>query len=189
MSEGPHSIGAALAEAQTIIAAAEERAAKLVSDAKANADEIRAKAYSEGLVAGESASAAAAIRMIEDLSALRQSASREAAKLAVAICRSVLSLQAEIDPTIVQSAAERALSQSIVGGELQILANTNDVKALEAIKDKLKLFTGGAVISILGDDQIERGGCIIRTEFGEIDASLAALIDGISQKLGISNGR
>lgn len=189
MSDSPQSIGAALAEAQTIISAAEERAAKLVADAKAAADEIRSKAFNEGLAAGESASAQAAIRMIEDLSALRQTASREAAKLAVAICRSVLAAEAELDAKIVQSAAERALSQSIVGGELQIIANPKDVQALDAIRDKLKLFTGGAVITIVGDDQIERGGCLVRTEFGEIDASLSALLAGISQKLGITDGR
>lgn len=189
MSESPHSIGAALAEAQTIIAAAEERAAKLVADAKANAEELRNKAYNEGLTAGESASASAAVRMIEDLSMLRQTASREAAKLAIAICRSLLAAHAEIDQTLVQSAAERALSQSIVGGDMQIVVNSAEVKAIEGIREKLKLFTGGAQLVVIADDQIERGGCIVRTEFGEIDASLSALLNGISQKLGISNGR
>ena len=189
MSESPQSIGAALAEAQAIISAAEERAAKLVAEAKASAEDVRKKAYQEGLASGESASASAAIRMIADLGLLRQSASREAAKLAIAVCRSVLSSQAEIDQTLVQTAAERALSQSIVGGELQIVVHTKDVKALESIKDKLKLLTGGASIAIVPDNEIEQGGCIIRTEFGEIDASLSALLDGISQKLGIDNGR
>lgn len=189
MDDRPQTVGAALTEAQTIIAAAEERAAKIVAAAKSEIDKARKAAFEEGLAAGRAASADAAIRMIDDLSAVRQRASKEAAKLAIAICRSVFTEQAEIDPALVQFSAERALAQSIVGGELQIIVHSEDLKSIEVIKDKLKLLTGGAIISLSSDAGMERGGCLIRTEFGEIDSTLSALLDGIARKLGIDDGR
>jgi len=181
------SVSAALSEAQSIIGAAEQRAAELTATAEAAYEKARKTGYEDGFQEGRKDASGQALRLIEESSLIGSKLSAEAAKLSMAICATVIGEHVKVDPDLVRRIAERALQQSVVGDVITIVAHPDDKKVLTKSIDSFRRLAGGASVSIEEDETMARGGCIVRTEFGEVDASLSMLLDSIAAKLGLKN--
>ncbi len=182
----PTSVSAALNEAQTIIASAEQRAAELRSTAERVYDESKQSGYAAGFEQGRQDAAVQAVRFVQEGAQIGQQLSAEAARLAIAICSTVIGEHVKSDPNLVKKIAERALQQSIVGDGITILAHPDDAATLNSAKDSFRRLAGGASVNIETDPRIVRGGCIVRTEFGEVDASIPVLLESMAAQLGIA---
>lgn len=180
------SLNAALTEAQSIVEAAKRRAA----DVDAESDKIRARAreagYQEGFQQGLADAAQSAVRLIEQTQSISERLSEEAARLGIAVCSSIIGEQVHIDPNVIAKIARKALKESVVGDTVTLVVNPADEPAVAAIRTDLKKISGGAEVAFEVDPGITRGGCIIRTEFGEVDATVEALVESIAVRLGVS---
>ena len=178
-------LGAALSEAQNIVEAARSRAADIENAARKSFDEARDAGYQEGFKAGEAKAADAAIRLIEESVVVGERLSEEAAALAVAICQTIIGEQIKVSPETAKKIALRALKESVVGDSITIFVNPDDRQMMTASIDELRRIAGGSNVTIEGEPLLSRGGARVRTEFGEVDASIESLLNTVAQRLGI----
>ncbi len=184
-SPPPRSFGAALKEADAIIETAEARAREVRRAAEGAFEDAKRAGYDAGYQQGLRDAAETALRLIGESSVISSRLAEEAARLAIAICQSVIAEHVRVDPTLVKKIAERALQQSVVGDSITIICHPDDRHVLGQSLDSLRRVAGGANLALEISDDMVRGGCLVRTEFGEVDASIPALIDGIAAHLGI----
>ncbi len=185
----PKSLGAALNEAQSIIESAEVRAAELRRAAEGAYEDAKRSGYQAGYQQGLRDVSGTAVRLIEDTTRIRDDITEEAAKLAVAICGSIIAEHVRVDPTVVKKIAERALQQSVVGDSITIVCNPEDQPILSEAIPNFQRLSGGSRVGVETSTAVARGGCTVRTEFGDVDASLPTLIESIALHLGIGPTR
>lgn len=187
---GPNSssrLATALSEAQAIIGAAEERAQGVRLQAEKAFEKARDEGYQAGLESGQKEVAQAALRLIGDEVALHKSLAQEAARLAITICAMLIEERVTTQPDTVERIAKKALRESMVGEVATLAIHSLDQPAILASLDSLQRITGGARINIETDDSITRGGCIVKTEFGEVDARIESLLEAVAQRLGVES--
>lgn len=186
-SQSPSNVSAALSQAQSIVEAAEKRAQQLEEEAKKSYAEAKELGYQEGLESGKAQALNEAVRLIEETSDLHESLAREAANLALAIAGVVVDGEISTKPERVIQIALRALRESVVGESVILLCNPKDVASLESASNEFRRLAGGAAVRVEPDETIARGGCIVRSEFGEVDASIERLLRNIAERLDLPN--
>ncbi len=184
-SAQPSTLGAALSEAQNIVEAARARAADIETAARRTFEEARETGYRDGFKAGEAKAADAAVRLIEESVVVGERLSEEAAALALAICQTIIGEQIKVSPETAKKIALRALKESVVGDSITIFVNPDDKLMMLGSIDELRRIAGGSNVSIESEPLLSRGGARVRTEFGEVDASLETLLGTIAHRLGI----
>ena len=179
-------LSSALSDAQSIIDAAEKRAAELKAEAEKVYREAKEQGYQAGLKLGHDEVAANAVRLIEESTSISEALASEAAQLALAISSQIIEEQVKVSTGVVKKMALRALRESVIGETVVVMVNPLDCAALESIPDELRRVANGVSVKIESDPQITRGGCIVRTDFGEVDASVEALVGAVYARLGIT---
>ncbi|HJT24578.1 MAG TPA: FliH/SctL family protein, partial [bacterium] len=66
---------------------------------------------------------------------------------------------------------------------LKLHLNPEDVEEVEAQKEQLQLSVGAGELEIVPDARIERGGCVLETEAGSVDARLSTVVEQIKGSL------
>lgn len=143
-------------------------------------------AYDRGLLQGEKAAAEtgelkleAAIKRcaesIGEIQKLRSSlyvqAEREVVKLALAVAKKIVHREIRIDHDIVQTLVHVALSHVSEKSAVTICLNPEDYSYLLERRAEVSQ-SEGREISLQADKSIERGGCLIQTNCGDIDARI-----------------
>ena len=187
MADGASKLATAISDAQSIIAAAERRAEELRQRTEAALTEASQRGFQEGLEAGRQEAVKQAVRLLEDAGVVGDRIAKEAAKLALAIASKVVGEHIKVDPQLVQRLAVRALQESIVGDTVTLIVNPEDQAIIEQFRAQLRAVTGGFDVTIEVRGELARGGCIVKTEFGEVDASIESLLKEIGSRLGIEN--
>ncbi|MEW6181655.1 MAG: FliH/SctL family protein [Bacillota bacterium] len=167
-----------------------QAAARIVKEAEEQASSVREQAYREGFEKGYREGRAGAeeetrlmlVRMRETLreveaervSTLTQ-LEREVVDLAQGIAERIVASELKTNPEVVLSIAREALS--IVRDRPSILAQVNpdDLETCQQARQQFEmLLPEGAVLRILPDPQVERGGCVLDTGQGVVDATLVS---------------
>ncbi len=170
-------------EAEKIIANAKEAAAKVVSDAQSG----REKGFAEGKAEVE--------RLVERTQVVLERAQDKRAEilaeteqqiidLVLLISRKVIKVISENQRNVIISNVIQALRKVKGRGNIIIKVNMADLKlSTEHMKDFTALVEGAKSIQILEDSSVDRGGCIIETDFGEIDARIASQLAELETKI------
>ncbi|HZQ82073.1 MAG TPA: FliH/SctL family protein [Gaiellaceae bacterium] len=164
-----------------------ERVDTVESDAEhvqAAIDAACAAGHEEGLAAGLAevraqlepartallAAAAALERTVEEIV---PQAERRAVELALALAEKVLATSLDADPELIVRVVTGALRRAVHHGPVAIAVNPADV---ELVRSSLAEVAGelGSLpqLDVVGERRIARGGCVVRTKEGEIDARL-----------------
>lgn len=182
------SVGTAVTEAQQIIESAKQRALEIVAKAKVDYQKAIETGYEQGFEKGKLEASISAVRLIEDSTSVNKVIAEEAAKLALAICGKVIEEQARVSDEFVRKLAERGIKEAIIGDSVTILVHPDDRQLLENEIESLKKLANGASVVIVSKDDLTRGGCIVRTELGEIDATVDSFVQTVAKALGLSKG-
>lgn len=185
MASSAQSVAEAVSQAQTILEAAEKRAADLIAQAEKKLRDAKEKGHKEGFAEGQREAVATAIRLVEESGSLSTSLAEQAATLALAICRSIIEEELAIKPDVVRKIAIKALQESAITDSVTILVNAQDKSAIDRATTDLQRIVGNGRLIIETDAAITRGGCIVRTDFGEVDATIESLLEGIATRLGV----
>jgi flagellar assembly protein FliH len=169
----------------TVTEADRQREAEdLVARAHAEADRIRAAAHQQGLIAGRAeamtavqpaadAFATAARELsatVEDLSARCETA---AVELALRIAEQALGAAVAVDPERVVDVVRGALRRLVERERVLLLVNPDDLELVRDHVDRLVKELGGVdSCEVQAERRVARGGAIVRTEEGEVDATL-----------------
>jgi flagellar assembly protein FliH len=178
---------------------ATERAAQIVARAEAEAAAIRAEAERLGreegfaaglaearerLVPGEAALAAAAAEVRAAQERLAAALEEQAVALALALADKVLSAALEVRPELVIEVVKGALRRVVERGRLTVQVNPGDLEVVSASLDRIEGSFGAVEqLELAGERRVPRGGCVVRTPEGELDATLPEQLERAAEVL------
>lgn len=167
---------------------AKEQAEAILAEAEASAAALKREAtiqgYSDGHAEGlQSAQeqckeyleriAELARRAAIDRESMFRSAEKELATLAMEIATKVIKRELQSDPSIVLSMVENALSKVGDGDIVRIIVHPEDA---ELVRSKWSELQGAVAFGpnweIVGDEQVERGGCKVESRGGFVDSRI-----------------
>ncbi|MEW6447606.1 MAG: FliH/SctL family protein [Bacillota bacterium] len=181
------------------IADAKESAARIITEAKEQASAIKEKAYNEGLRKGLEEGLARAAQESQEMFARAREVLQEAeaeraatinqmekeiVELAREIASRIVAAELKVNHEVVAAIAKEALALVRDRPHLMIFVHPDDLVACQQARPQFEaLLPENAVLRILPDSQVKRGGCIIDTGEGVVDATLdsrwAAIIEAL----------
>ncbi|MDR2740976.1 MAG: flagellar assembly protein FliH [Treponema sp.] len=187
------------AEAERVIAGANQKAEETALSARTAFEEDRKKAEAEGRETGREAGfaegQAEVRRLIERThtvleraqnkrSEILEETEQQVIDLVLLIARKVIKTISESQRTVVVSNVVQALRKLKVRGNILIRVNLADVKlTTEHIKDFIKIAEGAKDIQVVEDSTVDSGGCVIETDFGEINARISSQLAELEDKI------
>lgn len=159
---------------------------------------LERKAYENGFRAGEKAGFEFGRKKAEvhfnglegilsELASFRESlyarCEREMTELCLTIAKKVIHRETEIKEDGVLSCLRAALKPVVAGGEITIRVNPKDLEVASNNRPELLRLSSVKGMSFESGEDIARGGCMVSTNFGEIDATIDSAICEIEEKL------
>jgi flagellar biosynthesis/type III secretory pathway protein FliH len=105
----------------------------------------------------------------------------EVVRLALAISRTVIERELEINPTLLEAAARDVLQRIEAGSKIRLRVPTTDVSAWQA--SLAMEVDRGIRVEILGDDKAICGQCIVETGLGTTEFNIAERLREIEATL------
>jgi len=103
-------------------------------------------------------------------------------RLAVAIAEKILGRELTLNPLTITDIVAEVIEVANVPGECRIRVNPQDYDLLKPHWDALaSLQQPGHAWDLVGDKNIQRGGCMIEADGGTIDAQLATQLGQVAQ--------
>jgi len=186
-------------EAKKIIADAKTRAAENEKETRQSLDaeckEAREKGREEGREAGFGEGRAEVQRLIERTQVALERAQdkrgeilaeteQEIIDLVLLIARKVIKVISENQRGVIISNVIQALRKVKARGDVIIRVNMSDLQlATEHKQEFIKLLEGVKSIQVVEDSSVDSGGCIIETDFGEIDARISSQLAELESKI------
>lgn len=163
---------------------AKAEAARIVTEAHAEAEAIRERAREEGRAEGRAEVAALLVRARQEVDRRIAEADKELRVLAVGIAERLVRRHLALDPETVADIAKAALDEARGRHEFVLRVHPDDVATLERERPGLlSRLSVSAHILIRADDGIERGGCVVETDVGTVDARLSTQLAAIQRAL------
>lgn len=197
-------------EAQTIKAQAENEAQKIIADAREQTSQIQAKSeiekdeikrnsYEEGLKEGKKDgydSGKEEVNRLIDRShkileavlnrreQILNETEEQIIQLVLLMTRKVVKVMSENQKSVVMANVLSALKKVKARGDVTIRVNLEDVKlTTEHIKDFTEQVESVSGITVVEDSSVEKGGCIVETDFGAIDARISSQLSELESKI------
>ena len=186
-------------EADAIIQKAKAEAAQIVADAQAEREKQKNDAYNEGFEAGHKdgydKGSAEVDRLIERMHKMLDAVMQrreeilsdtesQIVELVILMARKVIKILSENQKNVIMANTLAALKKVKTRGEVTLRVNLEDVKLTTANVDEfIKHVENIKGITILEDSSVERGGCIVETDFGAIDARISSQLTELENKI------
>jgi flagellar biosynthesis/type III secretory pathway protein FliH len=171
-----------------------------LAQARADAEQLRESARAEGFAAGhaeamvsvEPALAAAAEAVVALREAQIEAAERlerQAVELGLALAEKVLAGTLSVEPERVVESVRGALRGLVERERVTVLVNPEDLGLVREAIDSLRASLGGIEHCVVeAERRVARGGCVVRTPEGDVDASIDTKLsrarEVIEQQLG-----
>lgn len=189
----------AQAQADEIIANAKSEAEKIIQDARLEEQKIKADAkqdgfkqgHDDGYSAGESEIERLVERlrkMVEALMLRREEILKETeqqiVELVILMTRKVVKIISETQKTAIMSNILAALKKVKSRGNVILHVNLEDLKLASANADEfIKRVENIQGITVVEDSTVEKGGCVVETDFGAIDARISSQLSELEEKI------
>jgi flagellar assembly protein FliH len=149
-------------------------------------ERIEKNAFENGFRQGEQSGLATAEQKIEALmkshaesiletgrikAVLYSQVEREVVKLAIEVAKKIVHREVQVDRDIIQTLVHVALAHVAEKSPVTIHVNPVDYNHISERQTELSQAEGKS-ITLVADKSIERGGCLIETDCGDIDARL-----------------
>jgi flagellar assembly protein FliH len=111
-----------------------------------------------------------------------RAAERSAVELALAIAEKIVGAAVSARPEVVLEVVAGALLRTAARHRLVIEVNPEDLELVSESAEGLAARLGGVQrLDVVAERRIERGGCIVRTEEGEIDARIGSQLQRLGE--------
>lgn len=189
----------AQSQADEIIANAKSEAEKIIQDAHLDEQKIKDDAkqdgfkqgHDDGYSAGESEIERLVERlrkMVETLMLRREEILKETeqqiVELVILMTRKVVKIISETQKTAIMSNVLAALKKVKSRGNVILHVNLEDLKLASANADEfIKRVENIQGITVVEDSTVEKGGCVVETDFGAIDARISSQLSELEEKI------
>lgn len=171
-------------EGDKAIAEARAAAERIVAEARDEAERVRRKAEAEGRERGLQAVTELLVGARAAAARARAGAEAELRALAVRVAEKLLGRELKLDSSAVVDVTSEALQHAGQPRELVLRCAPEDLEALERGKPRLlERCRAAQAVRFAADERVARGGCIIETELGIVDARLSTQLEAIERAL------
>lgn len=177
-------------EAEAIIAKAKDEARSIREEAKgvlegavASRDEAVRRGYAEGESKGLAQATEKLILLDELKRRFYDGAEEEVVRLVIAIAEKVMGTVAAAGPELIRSVVRQALEKAL-GDRITVRLCPDDLRALMAGDHEFgDIIDRTRRLSFREDEAISKGGCVVETEVGTIDARMETQLAAIRKAL------
>jgi flagellar assembly protein FliH len=186
-------------EAFQIIQKAKQEAEQIIAEAQTQRDKLQLEAKSQGFEQGHSEGyekgAAEVNRLIERMHKILEAVMQrreeilkdtesQIVELVILMARKVIKILSENQKNVVMANVVAALKKVRTRGAVSLRVNLEDVKLTTAnISEFIKHIENVEGITVLEDSSVEKGGCIVETDFGAIDARISSQLTELENKI------
>jgi flagellar assembly protein FliH len=186
-------------QAQVILAEAKTKAAVLEGEIKERVTQTEREAYEKGYADGHGKGydegKAEVARLVESLhtiitkaiekrNEIIEEAETQIINLVLLIVKKVIKVISENQKNVVINNVVQALRKLKSRGDVVIRVNLADLELTsEHVKDFMKMVENVKSITVLEDSSVDKGGCIIETDFGQIDARISSQLHEIEERI------
>jgi flagellar biosynthesis/type III secretory pathway protein FliH len=167
------------AEISTLYEEAHRAVEEARQQAQAIEEEARQRGEKEGLAQCMEHLAAAR----SEYKKLRSRAEHDMVTLAFHIARRLIGHAIEVQPEVVRDIVGEVLVTARGRQQIVVLVHPEDRRELEANRHEYARELDGVPVHFEGDASLERGGCVIETESGRIDARLETQLKVLREAL------
>ncbi len=184
-------------QAAEIVAAAQVKADQILGDAQAEKDKVLADARNEGYQVGHQegfevakevsmrtakVASQAADRIVREEKRLARALEASMAQLAIEIARKVLREELESGKHRVEELAKLAVTRFSDDDKVVLRLNPEDIKVMEERSgDVAELFDPTGALKVIEDRRVSKGGCVVETPSGKLDARHEAQLDRLTE--------
>lgn len=186
-------------KAQEIIRKAQEEAQEIITKAHGEEQHIKAEAkrngfeegHEEGYQHGNEEANRLVMRLhsiIEAVQDKRQeildNTEQQIVELVILMARKVIKIMSENQRSVVMANVVQALKKVRGRGDVTLRVNMEDVKLTSAhINDFIREVEAVKTITVMEDSSVEKGGCVVETDFGAIDARISSQLTELETKI------
>lgn len=186
-------------EVARIKAEAQAEAERIIAEAQAERDKIinesKKQGYDTGYEAGYQDGQKEAERLVERMHNILDNVMKrreeilseteyQIVELVVLMARKVVKIISENQKTVIMNNVLQALKKVKGRGDVTIRVNLADAKlTTEHIQDFIDRVEAVKGITVVEDTTVEKGGCIVETDFGAIDARISSQLTELEQKI------
>ena len=186
-------------QAQQIIEKAKIEAEQIKAEAEAERDRLKRDAHTEGFDAGHEEGYENGVaevdrlvdrmhKMIEAVMQRReeilQDTESQIVELVILISRKVVKILSENQKNVIMANTVAALKKVKARGNVILRVNMEDTKLTTAhIDEFIQHVENVKGITVMEDSTVEKGGCIVETDFGAIDARISSQLTELENKI------
>ncbi len=178
---------------------ARKEADAIIRQAKARAEALEMEAYNQGMAKGQEEGRKIVTKKIEPLFDTLRNAITELAQMRLSmvenhqkdllemvflIAEKIIHRSIQTSPDIVLDTVQAASRHLMETDEIHLRLHPSDFEYIREIEAALSMkLSGKKGFHIVEDSTIERGGVILETEFGEIDATIRSQIEHMKESV------
>ena len=182
-------------ESEKVLNASKVKSDDILKETEAKKEEIIKKAHKEGFDKGHQDSfnnykptlektlvklEQIISQAINKRNEIIESSEKQLGDISIAIAKKVIKSISESDQSIIIRNVTEAIRKIKGKTRITIRININDLELITHHKDEFhQMLNNIEQVNILEDPNIERGGCVIETDFGEIDARISSQFNKI----------
>jgi len=186
-------------EAKSIVEEARKKAQELEAEIQGKIEKEEKEAFTKGHAAGREEGfqegRGELERLVDTLqkiisaaidkrNEIIQESETQVINLVLLIAKKVIKVISENQRNVVINNVVQALRKLKSRGDVVIRVNLADVELTsEHINDFMKMVENVKSVTVLEDSSVDRGGCIIETDFGQIDARISSQLHEIEEKI------
>jgi len=185
-------------EREHVLQETQDEAARCLSRAQEQAAALTTKAYQQGLRQGEEAARQEVIAQLSPVLSTFQQVTTEVANLratvlwqaeedvitlAFQLTRKILQYEVQEHREVLATTLKRALAHVVEQNQVMVRVHPDDLQYATEIREGLRLATGDLkTLAMQGDTSVGRGGCIVESNLGTIDARIEAQFEELQQR-------
>jgi flagellar assembly protein FliH len=187
--------GPLCSEALEVIRKTEEEMAALKEETCQNCTRLEQEAYEKGFAKGETAGINAGEKKIQALAArmtdvmntlaglrseLVAQYEKELMDLVLAICRKIIFCEIAADSRVIRETVLQILQEAPGAQQITLRLHPEDLDAIETLKTRAGVSaTDLNRVALFPDTSVSRGGCLLETPHGDMDAAIETRLKNV----------
>lgn len=177
-------------KAREIVDNALKRAAEIKDEALRFKEEVFAKAREEAKADVQARSAEELVRAKLQAGQILERSERDIVELALKVANKIIGKDLEREPEVLVDICAQVIEAARAAKAMTLKVNPEDGKLLREKRPRLMELIGRTLeLSVKDDVDVERGACIVQTDFGVIDGQLKTQFDMLRQLLTPDNAK
>lgn len=163
---------------------AQVEAERILAEAQREAERLRNQATTEGRERGLAAVSELMVAARANAARAQRNVQGDLRTLAVRIAERILDRELTVNPDAIADIVAAALRQAGAPRDIVLRVHPDDLKALERGRPRLvERAQRAQALQFRSDPSVGRGGCIVESELGTVDARLNVQLEAIERAL------